>query len=164
MKVALNITVNGKNHKLEVEPQHTLLEVIRQELGLTGAKEGCGVGECGACTVLLNGRPVDSCLVLALQAEGADIVTIEGLAEGDRPDPLQSAFVENGAVQCGFCTPGMILTSKAFLDRTADPDPGRDKIKQALSGNFCRCTGYNKIVDAVQVCAQSSTKKEAPHD
>jgi len=162
MKVALNITVNGKNHKLVVEPRHTLLEVIRKELGLTGAKEGCGMGECGACTVLLNGRPVDSCLVLALQAEGAEIVTIEGLAEGDRPDPLQSAFVENGAVQCGFCTPGMILTSKAFLDQTADPE--RDEIKQALSGNFCRCTGYNKIVDAVQVCAQSSTTKETPHD
>ena len=162
MKVALNITVNGESHTLEVEPQHTLLEVIRQELGLTGAKEGCGVGECGACTVLLNGRPVDSCLVLALQADGADIVTIEGLAEGGRADPLQSAFVENGAVQCGFCTPGMILTSKAFLDQTANP--GREEIKQALSGNFCRCTGYNKIVDAVQVCARSSTKKEAPHD
>jgi carbon-monoxide dehydrogenase small subunit len=162
MKVALNITVNGEKHKLEVEPQHTLLEVIRQELGLTGAKEGCGMGECGACTVLLNGRPVDSCLVLALQAEGADIVTIEGLAEGDRPDPLQSAFVENGAVQCGFCTPGMILTSKAFLDQTANP--GREEIKQALSGNFCRCTGYNKIVDAVQVCSETSAEKEAPHD
>ncbi len=161
MKVALNITVNGENHKLEVEPQHTLLEVIRQELGLTGAKEGCGVGECGACTVLLNGRPVDSCLVLALQAEGADIVTIEGLARDGRPHPLQSAFVEKGAVQCGFCTPGMILTAKVFLDQCANT--GRKEIKQALSGNFCRCTGYNKIVDAVQVCAQSSVEKEDPH-
>jgi aerobic carbon-monoxide dehydrogenase small subunit len=161
MKVALNITVNGEKHQLEVDPQRTLLEVIRQELGLTGAKEGCGVGECGACTVLLNGRPVDSCLVLALQAEGADIVTIEGLARDGQPDPLQSAFVENGAVQCGFCTPGMILTSKALLDQSANP--GRDEIKQALAGNFCRCTGYNKIVDAVQVCGQSLGGKEDSH-
>ena len=162
MKVPLNITVNGETLRLEVEPQHTLLEVIRRELGLTGAKEGCGAGECGACTVLLNGRPVDSCLVLALQAEGADIVTIEGLAKGEQADPLQIAFVEKGAVQCGFCTPGMILTSKALLKQSANP--GRQEIKQALSGNFCRCTGYNKIVDAVQVCAQSPTRKEASHD
>ncbi len=162
MKIPLNITVNGEKLKLAVEPQHTLLEVIRQELGLTGAKEGCGVGECGACTVLLNGRPVDSCLVLALQAEGAEIVTIEGLAKGEQADPLQTAFVKKGAVQCGFCTPGMILTSKALLKQSANPE--REEIKQALSGNFCRCTGYNKIVNAVQFCAHSPTKKEAPHD
>ena len=161
MKVALNITVNGEYHQLAIEPQHTLLEVIRQELGLTGAKEGCGVGECGACTVLLNGRPVDSCLVLALQADGAEVVTIEGLADGDEPHPLQSAFVENGAVQCGFCTPGMILTAKAFLDQ--DPGTGREEIKAALAGNFCRCTGYNKIVDAVQVCGRSRAAKEGSH-
>lgn len=158
MKIALNFIVNGEQHELEIEPQRTLLEVIRQDLGLTGAKEGCGVGECGACTVLLNGRPVDSCLVLALQAEGAEVTTIEGLAEEGLPHPLQSAFVENGAVQCGFCTPGMILTSKAFLD--GSPKPEREEIKQALAGNFCRCTGYNKIVDAVQICGQASGEKE----
>lgn len=146
MKVALNITVNGERHRLEIDPQRTLLEVIRQELGLTGAKEGCGVGECGACTVLLNGRPVDSCLVLA---------------EDGQPHPLQTAFVETGAVQCGFCTPGMILTAKAHLERS--PKTGRDEIKQALAGNFCRCTGYNKIVDAVQVCGQSPAGKEDSH-
>lgn len=161
MKVALNITVNGERHRLEIDPQRTLLEVIRQELGLTGAKEGCGVGECGACTVLLNGRPVDSCLVLALQAEGAEVATIEGLAEDGQPHPLQTAFVETGAVQCGFCTPGMILTAKAHLERS--PKTGRDEIKQALAGNFCRCTGYNKIVDAVQVCGQSPAGKEDSH-
>ena len=158
MKVALNITVNGEQHQLEIAPQRTLLEIIREDLGLTGAKEGCGVGECGACTVLLNGRPVDSCLVLALQAEGAEVITIEGLARNDQPHPLQSAFVEHGAVQCGFCSPGMILTSKAFLDQT--PNPDREQIKAALAGNFCRCTGYNKIVDAVQICAQSPADKE----
>ena len=161
MKVALYITVNGELHRLTVEPQRTLLDVIRQELGLTGTKEGCGVGECGACTVLLNGRPVDSCLVLAPQAHRAEVVTIEGLAEDDRPHPLQSAFVENGAVQCGFCTPGMILTSKAFLDQS--PHPGREEIKKALAGNFCRCTGYNKIVDAVQALAQAPGGKEDSH-
>ncbi|MCP4693580.1 MAG: (2Fe-2S)-binding protein [Desulfobacterales bacterium] len=162
MKVALNITVNGEHHLLEIEPRRTLLEVIREDLGLTGAKEGCGAGECGACTVLLNGRPVDSCLVLAPQADGAEVVTIEGLARDDRPHPLQSAFVENGAVQCGFCTPGMIITSKALLDQS--PNAGRDEIKQALAGNFCRCTGYNKIVDAVRICGRASGEKEDFHD
>lgn len=155
MKVAIELTVNGEKCFLEVKPNQTLVDVLREDLGLTGTKKGCGEGKCGSCTVLMNGRPVNSCLVLAPQAEGADIVTIEGLAEQE-PHPLQKAFAERGAVQCGYCTPGMILTAKALLD--TNPNPGEDEIKEAIAGNLCRCTGYNKIVEAIMACASSDRK------
>jgi len=155
MRFPLSFWVNGQKAELTVKPNHTLLDVLREELGLTGTKKGCGSGKCGSCTVLLDGRPVNSCLILAPQAFGREVETIEGLAkegpDGDRPHPLQEAFVEHGAVQCGFCTPGMILSAKALLK--ADPNPGPEEIKTAIAGNLCRCTGYNKIVEAIQSCA-----------
>ncbi len=147
MKQKITLTVNGRMEKLEVEPYRTLLEVLREDLELTGAKEGCGVGECGACTVLLDGRAVDACLTLAVRANGREVITIEGLAQGDTLHPLQRAFIEHGAIQCGFCTPGFILTAKAFLDENSHPN--EDEVKRALAGNLCRCTGYAKIVEAV---------------
>jgi carbon-monoxide dehydrogenase small subunit len=155
MKVAIELTVNGEKCFLEVKPNQTLVDMLREDLGLTGTKKGCGEGKCGSCTVLMNGRPVNSCLVLAPQAEGADIVTIEGLAEQE-PHPLQKAFAEKGAVQCGYCTPGMILTAKALLD--VNPNPGEVEIKEAIAGNLCRCTGYNKIVEAIIACTSSGRK------
>ena len=147
-KVRVNFRVNGEEVSLEVKPYETLLEVLRDRLDLTGAKEGCGLGVCGSCTVLLDGRPVRSCLVLAPEVEGHEVVTVEGLKEGERLHPLQEAFIEKGAVQCGFCTSGMILTAKALLDR--EPRPDRQRIIRALSSNICRCTGYKKIVEAVE--------------
>jgi carbon-monoxide dehydrogenase small subunit len=152
MKVPIEITVNGEGYRLEVKPNLTLVDLLRDHLGLTGTKRGCGAGKCGSCTVLMDGRPVDSCLVLAPQADGANILTIEGLADRE-PDPIQTAFVEKGAIQCGYCTPGMILTAKAFLD--ANPTPGREEVKSAIAGNLCRCTGYNKIVEAISAVAES---------
>jgi carbon-monoxide dehydrogenase small subunit len=148
VKRELHITVNGDAYHLLVDAHRTLLEVIRDQIGLTGTKNGCGAGECGACTVLLNGDPVNSCLTLALEAEGQDVVTIEGLADGDILHPIQRAFVERGAIQCGFCSPGMVLSTKALLD--GNPDPTREEILHGLRGNLCRCTGYVKIVDAVE--------------
>jgi carbon-monoxide dehydrogenase small subunit len=150
-RIPIEIKVNGVKHHLLIKPNWTLLDVLRNDLGLTGAKKGCGSGKCGCCTVLMNGEPVDSCLILAAQAHGEEIVTIEGLGV-DKPHPLQVAFVEKGAVQCGFCTPGIILTAKALLD--TNPHPQESEIKSGLVGNFCRCTGYIKIVEAVQSCAQ----------
>ncbi|MBW1711846.1 MAG: (2Fe-2S)-binding protein [Deltaproteobacteria bacterium] len=155
MKIPLSMTVNGQEYDLEVKPNRTLIDVLRDDLGLMGTKKGCGSGKCGSCTVLLDGRPVNSCLVLAPQAQGKQILTIEGLAT-DQPHPLQTAFVEHGAVQCGFCTPGMIISAKALLE--ANPAPSEDEIKAAISGNLCRCTGYNKIVEAIQACAEPSPK------
>jgi len=152
MKTPMEITVNGEKRFLEVKANRTLLDVLREDLGLTGAKKGCGEGKCGSCTVLLDGRPVDSCLILAPQADGATIMTIEGLA-GAQPHPLQKAFADKGAVQCGFCTPGIILTSKALLD--VKPRPQEEEVKEAIAGNLCRCTGYIKIVEAVRACADS---------
>lgn len=156
MKVFIQLTVNGEEHQLYVKSNWTLVDVLRNELGLTGTKKGCGSGKCGSCTVLMDGRPVDSCLVLAPRADGANIVTIEGLADRE-PHPLQMAFAEKGAVQCGYCTPGMIMTAKALLDET--PAPSEDEIRTAISGNLCRCTGYNKIVEAIQSCAGSEDEK-----
>lgn len=156
MKTQLKLTVNGLAHVLETETHRTLLEVLRDQLNLLGAKEGCGTGKCGACTVILNGRPVNSCLMLAVQAEGGQITTIEGLSDNGQPHPLQQAFVDHGAVQCGFCTPGMILTAKALLD--TDPEADTETIKEAMSGNLCRCTGYNKITEAVAACAPGAQK------
>lgn len=152
MKQALNLKVNGDRYEVFVEPSRTLLEVLRDELSLTGAKEGCGQGECGSCTVLIDGRPELACLILAPSAEGHEIMTIEGLADANTLDPLQEAFVEHGAIQCGYCTPGMILSSKALLKR--NPNPSREEIKRGIAGNLCRCTGYQKIVDAVYAVSQ----------
>ena len=148
----IDLTVNGQPRQLDVPPLARLLDILRLELGLTGTKEGCGEGECGACTVLLDGEAVCSCLVPACQLDGATVRTIEGLetASGEL-DPLQRAFVEGGAVQCGFCTPGMVLAARALLDR--DPDPDEREIRTALSGNLCRCTGYTKIIASVQRAA-----------
>jgi carbon-monoxide dehydrogenase small subunit len=150
-KILIALTVNGDRYEVGVAPHRRLLDVIRDDLGLTGTKEGCGEGECGACTVIMDGRPVNACLVLAPQADGADIVTIEGLSVDGTMSLLQRQFVERGAVQCGFCSPGMIMTAKALLDE--EPDPDEAVVRDALSGNLCRCTGYEKIVDAVLATA-----------
>jgi len=156
MKRLLTLNVNGREHELATVPMRTLAEVLREDLGLTGVKQGCGEGECGTCTVLLDGRPVNACLVLAVEARGREVTTIEGLADGARLHPLQRAFIEQGAIQCGFCTPGMILTAKALLDE--NPGPDKSEIRAALSGNLCRCTGYQKIVEAVAAAAEADRK------
>jgi carbon-monoxide dehydrogenase small subunit len=148
----IQLTVNGKRTEVEVDAETRLLDLLRESLHLTGTKEGCGEGECGACTVLLDGRAVNSCLVPAAQAEGAEILTIEGLAPGSTLHPIQRAFVEQGAVQCGFCTPGFILSTYALLQ--ANPTPSDEQILTALEGNLCRCTGYGKIVEAVHRAAE----------
>lgn len=149
----MKIKVNGQEHEFAFEPWHTLLDVLRNTLGLTGTKEGCGTGNCGSCTVLLDGKAVNSCLVFAVEVEGKEITTIEGLANSGELHPLQKAFIDEGAVQCGFCTPGMILTAKAFLD--SHPHPNETQIRQAIAGNLCRCTGYDKIVRAIMRVANS---------
>jgi aerobic carbon-monoxide dehydrogenase small subunit len=154
-KQLLTMTVNGNEIDVAVTPNTTLLEVLRDDLGFTGVKEGCSEGVCGACTVLMDGAPIRSCLTLALEAEGASITTIEGLASRGQLHSVQQAFIDQGAVQCGFCTPGMILSSKALLDRS--PHPTEEEIKTALAGNFCRCTGYKKILDAVRSVETQST-------
>ncbi len=156
-KQLVTMTVNGNEIDVAVTPNSTLLEVLRDDLGFTGVKEGCSEGVCGACTVLLDGAPVRSCLTLALEAEGASVTTIEGLASQGKLHPVQQAFIDHGAVQCGFCAPGMILSSKALLDRS--PHPTDEEIKTALAGNFCRCTGYKKILEAVRsVARQNNTE------
>jgi len=152
VKVSIDIQVNGERYQEEVEPQKTLLEFLRGTLHLTGTKEGCGLGDCGTCIVLLDDKPVNSCLVLAVDARGRQVTTIEGLAEDSKLHPVQQSFIDNGAVQCGFCTPAMILTSKALLDK--QPDPTENEIKQALSGVLCRCGSYQKILNAVQAVAK----------
>jgi carbon-monoxide dehydrogenase small subunit len=148
----ISFKINGEAISMVVQPHWTLLRLIRDELRLTGTKEGCGEGECGSCTVLLNGKPVNSCLVLALDADDKAVTTIEGLAEGGKLHPLQTAFIEKGAIQCGFCTPGMILTAKGLLDR--QPLPSEEEIRLEMAGNLCRCTGYVKIIEAIQNAAQ----------
>ncbi len=155
MKISL--TVNGRMRELEVDPLARLLDLLRDDLGLTGAKEGCGEGECGACAVLLDGRLVDSCLVPAFQAHGRSVTTIEGMGDESDPDPVQAAFVAEGAVQCGFCIPGMEMAARALLND--NPDPDRDAIRRGLSGNLCRCTGYEKIIRAVEVAAASQNNE-----
>ena len=148
----IQITVNEKEYDLLVKPNRTLLDLLRYDLLLTGTKEGCDEGDCGACTVIVNGKAVTACLVLAVEMDGASITTIEGLHLGDNLHPIQQAFVDSGAVQCGFCTPGMILTTKALLDE--NPHPSEEEIRHYLAGNLCRCTGYIKILDAVNRAIQ----------
>ena len=149
----LEFKVNGIARSLEVDPAQRLIDVLRDQLDLTGTKEGCGEGECGACTVILAGKAVNACLVLGLQAQGQEVVTIEGLAQDGRLDPLQKAFIDEGAIQCGFCSPGMLMSAKALL--LQNPNPGEAEIRSAIAGNLCRCTGYQKIVKAVQTVAQA---------
>src|SRR5687768_5712516 len=145
--IDIALAVNGRPRRLRVKTDQRLLDVLREDLRLTGAKEGCGKGECGACTVILDGKAVDSCLMMAYQADGAVVETIEGLAHGERLHPLQDAFIEKGGVQCGICIPGMVLAAKALLDH--NPGPGYEQIREGLAGNLCRCTGYTKIFEAV---------------
>jgi len=151
--IPIVLNVNGRRRSLDVHPHHTLLESLRDQLGLTGTKECCSEGECGACTVLLNGRGVMSCLVLAVEADGARVETIEGLATDERLDALQQAFIDKGAVQCGFCIPGMIMAAKSLLMTT--PHPTVEEIKDGLAGNLCRCGGYSRILDAVASAAEA---------
>jgi len=157
MKQIAKFIVNERHYELSIEPHVLLVEVLRDELGLTGTKHSCGIGNCGACTVLVDGRPVLSCLTLALTVQGRNITTIEGLAQGTTLHPIQKAFVDHGAIQCGYCTPGMILSAKALLDKNLNPT--EQELKQALSGNLCRCTGYIKIVDAVVAAAEAMSKE-----
>jgi len=157
MKKLINLEVNGIPYEVAAEPRRTLLELIRNDLGLTGTKKGCDGGECGACTVILDGKAVNSCLVLAVEADGKDVLTIEGVAltneEGTKLHPIQEAFIKHGATQCGFCTPGMILSAKALLDK--NPHPSHQEIKMAIAGNLCRCTGYKKIEEAILSIVES---------
>jgi carbon-monoxide dehydrogenase small subunit len=147
MKRIVRITINGLLREVAVPANRTLLDLLREDLDLTGTKHGCGEGDCGACTVLLDGEPVNACLVLAAEAEGREVTTIEGLADGSLLHPVQQAFVDSGAVQCGYCTPGMVLVAAALVAR--NPSPTESDVRHAISGNFCRCTGYQKIVEAV---------------
>jgi carbon-monoxide dehydrogenase small subunit len=162
-KRLISLTVNGESYELALEPRETLLEVLREHLGLMGTKEGCSTGECGSCTVLIEGVPLLSCLTLAMDCERKAIVTIEGLDRGGRLTAVQQSFLDRGAVQCGFCTPGMVLATTALIERT--PRPSETEIKRALEGHLCRCTGYNKIVEAVEMAADSKSrglKKDIP--
>jgi carbon-monoxide dehydrogenase small subunit len=147
MKQILHLHVNGEDRDILAPIHHTLLEVLREEIDLTGTKHGCELGECGACTVLVDGVPTLSCLTLPIEVQGSDITTVEGLAEGSEMNPLQAAFADNGAAQCGYCTPGILMSATALLERTLEPTEA--EVRQALSGNLCRCTGYTKIIDAV---------------
>ena len=156
MKQQIRTTINGEAYALSVEPRKTLLAVLRDQLDLTGTKEGCSTGDCGACTVLLDGEPVTSCLVLAVEADGREVTTIEGIAKDRELHPVQKAMVDLGGIQCGFCTPGMVMAAVALL--RANPDPTEDEIRRALAGNICRCTGYTKIVEAVQKAAKEMRK------
>ncbi len=157
MKVAFDLTVNGESFQVEVEPEKTLLELLRDGLHFTGTKEGCGLGDCGTCIVLMDGQPINSCLMLAVDARGRRITTIEGLDAQGELHPLQQSFLEKGAVQCGFCTPAMILSAKALLDQNSKP--GEAEIKQALSGVLCRCGSYKKIIEAVQAAGEKMEGK-----
>lgn len=150
-KKTIHFTLNGKSYELSVQPWKTLLQLIREDLKLTGTKEGCGHGECGSCTVLMEGKTVNSCLVPALEADNKEIITIEGLSERETLHPIQEAFVSHSGMQCGFCTPGMIMSAKALLD--SNPDPSEEEIREGIAGNFCRCTGYTKIIESISAAA-----------
>lgn len=158
-KITVHCTVNHKPVAVETYPNQRLLDMLRNNLGLTSVKEGCSEGECGACTVIYNGEPITSCCVLAGQAEGADIITLEGVSIDGKPDVVQQAFIDAGAIQCGFCIPGMILTAEALLMH--NPNPTMDEVKLAMSGNLCRCTGYAKINEAVMLAAERKRGEEA---
>ena len=147
MKHKISFVINGDAKEIEIESNRTLLKMLREDLDLIGAKEGCGAGECGACTVLVDNKPVNSCLMLAVEADGKEILTIEGLSDGINLDPLQESFIKHNALQCGYCTPGMVMSAKALLNRNSHPT--EEDVKEALAGNLCRCTGYQRIVDAV---------------
>ena len=152
MKKTISFTLNGEPVELEIEPHLTLLQLLRDKLELTGTKEGCGMGECGACTVLLDGETVNSCIFPAMEADGKSVITIEGLADGQgKLHPIQKAFIEQGAIQCGFCTPGMVLSAKALLDE--NPKPTEEEIRHGIAGNLCRCTGYLQIVQAIKAAS-----------
>ena len=153
-KQVFTLRVNGRDYEIFSEPNRTLLDVVRDELHLTGAKEGCGTGDCGACTMIIDGRTVTTCLMVAPDAQGREITTIEGLADGEKLHPVQQAFIDAGGVQCGFCIPGMILSSVSLLER--NPHPTRDEIRMEIAGNLCRCTGYRKIVDAIESAANAN--------
>lgn len=157
MKHLIETKINGTSYRLEVDPHWTLLEVLRNVLKLTGAKDSCGMGECGSCTVIMDGKTIYSCLTLAVRADGKEILTIEGLARGEELDPLQKAFIDHGAFQCGYCTPGMILSSKALLEE--NPNPSEEEIRRGISGNLCRCTGYKMIVEAIQSASGKRLKR-----
>lgn len=156
MKQLITLVVNGEPREVLVRPSETLLNILREKLGMTGAKHGCDTGKCGSCTILLDGKPIRSCLALAISVRDREITTIEGLSRNGNLHPIQQAFIDSGAVQCGFCTPGMILFTKAFLEES--PHPTDDEIRQALSANICRCTGYIKIVDAIKAVAVELAK------
>jgi len=158
-KLKIELTINGKKRKVETTTSTRLLDILRDDLHLTGTKEGCGKGECGACTVIMNGELITSCLVLAPQADGAVITTIEGIGSGDHLDLIQEAFIETGAVQCGFCTPGIIIAAKKLLEENFHPD--EEEIKRGISGNLCRCTGYQKIFDAVRLAADRLSNRDS---
>ncbi len=149
----IRFTLNGTPYALSVKPWRTLLELIREDLSLTGTKEGCGQGECGSCTVIMGGKTVNSCLVPALEADNQEIITIEGLVDGDILHPIQDAFVQKAGMQCGFCTPGMIISAKALLDK--NPNPSEEEIREGIAGNFCRCTGYTKIIESISAAAEA---------
>lgn len=155
-RTTIELKINGQFHELSVEPHWTLLHVLRRELGLMGTKENCLEAECGVCTVLMDGKAVNSCILLAMQAAGREIITIEGLGGPENLHPLQQAFIEHGAVQCGYCIPGMILTAKSYLDENPGRAPSREEIREAISGTLCRCTGYRKIVDAIAAAAANA--------
>ena len=156
----INVTINNELEQVNVPSNMTLMQMLRESLALTGTKNGCTAGECGACTVLLNGEPVNSCMVLAVECDGAKIVTIEGLAHDKQLDPIQEAIIAAGGVQCGFCTPGILISSRAFLDR--NPDPTEDEISEVLVGNLCRCTGYTRIIEAVKKAAKTKVAATEP--
>ena len=156
-RINITIKVNGKEVTLKVGPKERLIDTLREQLNLTGTKEGCSIGECGACTVILNGEAVSSCLILTGQIGGSEVLTIEGLEVAGKLDPLQKAFIDYQAVQCGFCTPGMLMSAKALLMK--NPHPGREEIKTALEGNLCRCTGYEQIIEAIESVANSQVNK-----
>jgi len=158
-RIALQLTVNGERHEVVTEPHRTLLDVLRGDLGMTGTKENCLEAECGVCTVLLDGRAVNACILLAAQCQGHDVLTIEGLGQHARLHPLQEAFIEHGAVQCGYCIPAMILSAKAFLDEC--PAPTEAEVREALAGNLCRCTGYQKIAEAVLAAARDLARRRS---
>ena len=158
----IKFKVNGELREIEVSPYHRLLDLLRDDLGLTGVKEGCGKGECGACSVIMDGRLIASCLIPAPQADGAEIITIEGLVNGDNIHPLQEAFIETGAVQCGFCIPGMIMAGKKLLDENQSPN--EEEVRSALSGNICRCTGYTKIIEAVMLASEKINSEGSGSD